>query len=80
MNDKKAEIVAYNLFGWETALTTEQPGHIIFSVMFAATEEQRKAGKLTKLRLLLSQKRALELSLDLKKAARAPATGPRVHH
>ncbi|MEH2519669.1 UDP-N-acetylenolpyruvoylglucosamine reductase [Bradyrhizobium sp. AZCC 1610] len=73
MADKKDQIVAYNLFGWPLYLRSSR-GQIVFAVIFAANEENRKAGKLTKLRLALTQKKALKVSRDLAEAALANQT------
>ena len=67
MTDKQQS--AFSLLGWETALTAEIPDHIVFSVIFATSEENRNAGKMSRVQLVVSRKKALELSRDLVQAA-----------
>lgn len=69
---------AFRLLGWETALTTEIPDHIVLSLLFATREENKRAGKLNRVRWAIPRKQALEISKDLAQAANteAPRSGP----
>lgn len=72
------DLFAINLTGWETGLTAEIPDHIVLSLLFSVSEEERKAGKGRRMRFAISREKALELSKDLAEAANTPLP-PRSH-